>query len=71
MTITENPPPQAAEADSSFTQPISRLGDRVFGGLSFGAAALILVTLAAVAIFLITEGLPTFTADEGEFDRPP
>lgn len=69
MTITENPPPQAAEADSPFTQPISRLGDRVFGGLSFGAAALILVTLAAVAIFLITEGLPTFTADEGEFDR--
>jgi phosphate transport system permease protein len=41
----------------------------VFGGLSFGAATLILVALAAVAIFLITEGLPTFTADEGEFDR--
>lgn len=69
MTITENPPPQAAEADPSFTQPISRLGDRVFGGLSFGAAASILVTLAAVAIFLFTEGLPAFTADEGEFNR--
>jgi phosphate transport system permease protein len=69
VTTTENPPSKAAEADSSLAQPVSRLADRVFGGLSFGAATLILVALAAVAIFLITEGLPTFTADEGEFDR--
>ncbi len=49
---------------------VSRLGDRIFGGLSRGAGLLILVTLAAVATFLVTEALPAFTNDltvlEGE-----
>lgn len=69
VTITESNSPPEHGADESFSQPISRVGDRVFGGLSFGAASLILVTLAAVAIFLFSEGLPTFTAEEGEFNR--
>jgi phosphate transport system permease protein len=41
--------------------PVSKLGDKVFGGLSKGAGILILVTLAAVAAFLIREAVPTFT----------
>jgi len=46
------------------TERISKLGDRVFGGVSIGAGVLILVTLAAVALFLITEAWPTFGAEE-------
>jgi len=43
----------------------SRLGDRLFGGIATGAGILILVTLAAVAIFLLAEAAPSFTnADE-------
>ncbi len=52
--------PVSGEAAST-----SRLGDRVFGGISTGAGILILITLAAVAIFLLAEAAPSFTnADE-------
>jgi phosphate transport system permease protein len=47
--------------------PVSKVGDRIFGGLSKGAGILILVTLAAVAAFLIREAVPTFT---GTTDEP-
>jgi phosphate transport system permease protein len=51
-------------------EKISKVGDKVFFGLSFGAASLILVTLGGVALFLFTEGLPTFTAsDKSELER--
>jgi phosphate transport system permease protein len=42
---------------------VSRRGDRIFGGISFGAGLLILVTLFAVATFLFAEALPAFTND--------
>ena len=47
---------------------VSRLGDRVFGGLSKAAGVLILVTLFAVATFLLSEALPAFTNDTTELD---
>jgi phosphate transport system permease protein len=47
-------------------EPTSRAGDKIFGGLSKGAGLLILVTLAAVAVFLIKEAFPTFTTDDLE-----
>lgn len=40
--------------------------DKIFSGISLGAGLLILVVLAAVAIFLIVQGLPIFTADSSE-----
>jgi phosphate transport system permease protein len=49
------------------TGSTGRLGDRVFSGISLGAGVLILVTLAAVGLFLITEAWPTFGADPSEF----
>ncbi|MDQ1530214.1 MAG: phosphate transport system permease protein [Microbacteriaceae bacterium] len=52
----------AATAD----KPPRRLGDRVFSGSALGAGLLILVTLAAVAIFLIIQSLPAFTAKGSE-----
>ena len=39
------------------------LGDRLFGGTAKGAGILILVTLAAVAIFLFSEAWPALTQD--------
>ncbi|GAA3536486.1 phosphate transport system permease protein [Aeromicrobium flavum] len=48
------------------TAPPQRPGDRVFGGLSLGAALLILATLAGVAIFLTVQGIPGITASPEE-----
>jgi phosphate transport system permease protein len=42
------------------------VGDRVFSGLVASAGAVILVTLAGVALFLTYEGLPALTATAGE-----
>ncbi|MHC5559681.1 phosphate ABC transporter permease subunit PstC [Kocuria sp.] len=39
-----------------------RAGDSIFSGLSLGAGILILASLAAVALFLFLEALPTFRA---------
>ena len=40
------------------TRAKQRAGDRAFSGLAVGAGSLILVLLAAVAIFLIAQGIP-------------
>jgi phosphate transport system permease protein len=45
---------------------VTRLGDRVFAGLSTGAATLILVALAGVATFLTIQGIPGITASPDE-----
>lgn len=53
---------------STSTEPrtATRPGDRVFRGISLGAAVVILATLAGVAIFLTAEGLPGVTASPDE-----
>lgn len=43
--------------------PRSRFGDRVFFGMSWGAGALILVILMAVAAFLVAQSMPALVAD--------
>ena len=60
------PPPPAPPAQRPRPSVPRRLGDRVFSGLSTGAGVLILVTLAGVALFLVTESLPVLSADAGE-----
>jgi len=45
-----------------------RPGDRAFSGAALGAGIVILVVLAAVAIFLIVRGAPGFVADPAEAD---
>lgn len=37
--------------------------DKIFSGISLGAGVLILIVLAAVAIFLVAQAMPVFTAD--------
>lgn len=60
MTVVDEP---ARPEGAGHARPVSRLGDRLFGGTATGAGILILVTLAAVAIFLISEAWPAFTHD--------
>jgi len=47
-------------------RPRRRAGDRVFAGSATGAGILILVVLAGVAIFLVSEAWPAFTAKASE-----
>jgi phosphate transport system permease protein len=49
-------------AGSARAKVKSRPADRIFFGLSFGAATLILVILAAVALFLIIQAIPAIVA---------
>jgi phosphate transport system permease protein len=51
---------------TTMTTTAQRRGDRVFSGLATGAGVLILVVLAGVAIFLVTESLPVIGAESSE-----
>ena len=62
MTTTSSPSPVRKSPPRSS----QRLGDRIFSGLATGAGVLILVVLAAVALFLVTEAFPALTADPSE-----
>jgi phosphate transport system permease protein len=53
-------------ASRSSRRGSTRLGDRVFANLTRGAGLVILLTLAGVAVFLTTEGLPAFSAPPDE-----
>ncbi|SDG46597.1 phosphate ABC transporter permease subunit PstC [Pseudonocardia oroxyli] len=60
MTTTEvTPTPRTA-------RPVTQLGDRVFAGSAKGAGILILVVLAGVAAFLLTEAFPALVAPASE-----
>ena len=65
MTTTTSPPD---ERTSSSTRGKTRPGDRIFSGSTKVAGILILVVLAGVAMFLVAEAWPTFTADPAEID---
>jgi phosphate transport system permease protein len=67
VTMTDIPP--GGDTGVAPIESTSKLGDRIFGGISLGAGVLILVTLAAVALFLFVEAWPTFGADPGEFNE--
>lgn len=64
MTSTV-PAPEGAPAPPKRSAP-RQLGDRVFTAAAVGAGVLILVVLAGVAVFLIKEGLPAFSASNEE-----
>ena len=57
MTSSTQTAPRAPQA----TPPL-RVGDRVFSGTALFAGSMILVTLAAVTIFLVVQSLPGITA---------
>jgi phosphate transport system permease protein len=57
------PAPTAAPANA---KPVVQPGDRIFAGLARAAGILILVALAAVAVFLLAEGFPAIVAPAEE-----
>jgi len=63
-TDTAKPRPPKGEPPVKRRSP-ERPGDKIFKGLSFGAAMIILVALAGVAIFLTVEGIPGLGASGG------
>lgn len=66
-TIDADPGEEVSSA-AGVPEQVSKTGDRVFSGLALGAGVSVLVTLAAVALFLFNEGLPAFTNDLTEIE---
>ncbi len=64
MTTTSAPP--QAHRPPEPPRPKRRLGDRVFAGTTTGAGVLILLVLAGVALFLISEAWPAVTASSSD-----
>lgn len=65
VTTTQEPPAPQADAQEYSTHP-GAAANRLFGGMSTLAASLILVTLAAVATFLVIEAWPAMTSSAAE-----
>ena len=58
LSTDPGPPAPATESNPTRGASTGRLGDKIFSGLSIGSGALIAVTLALVAIFLLMEAWP-------------
>jgi len=70
MSITVEPP-SAPEAAAEIKGASVRRGDKVFLGLSRGAGILILVIMAAIAVFLIWKAIPSLQANTANFFTTP
>lgn len=70
MTVSSPPRPSATRSPATPTRSARPdLAGRVFSGLAHGAGVLILVTLAAVAAFLVIEAWPALTASSAELQE--
>ncbi len=64
MTIEPQPVETTDQAsEQSLTSDRGHIGDSIFKGISVGSGGLILVILAAVALFLIVQAIPAFLGD--------
>ncbi|MCB0995035.1 MAG: phosphate ABC transporter permease subunit PstC [Acidimicrobiales bacterium] len=70
MTLTEKPPllVDSVGGDTRSSKPPRSLGDRLFSGAAVGSGIFILIVLAGVALFLISEAWPAFTNDLTEIE---
>ncbi|GAA3657508.1 phosphate ABC transporter permease subunit PstC [Microbacterium marinilacus] len=70
MTTTTTEPGTPAGAPAGTPEPprraVQRPGDRIFSGTALGAGTTILITLAAVAVFLVVQSLPAFSGDTSD-----
>ena len=57
--------PDGRKAEGGISGSSIRMGDRVFKALAAGSGGLLLVIMAAIAIFLIWKAIPAFTEDTG------
>lgn len=55
--------PDGRPAEGGISGTSVRLGDKIFKGLAAASGALLLVVMAAIAIFLIWKAIPAFTSD--------
>lgn len=55
-------PPNASRPAAKRSKPVLSIGDRVFSRAAVFAGSMILVTLGAVALFLIVRSIPAFSA---------
>jgi phosphate transport system permease protein len=62
MSTTEKAPSRQAPPEAK-TKAKKRPGDIAFSGASLGAGIIILLVLAATAVFLIVQSVPAFTSD--------
>ena len=69
MSTTLEPPgsPAPVVAHPAIRGAAVRRGDRLFAGLSRGAGVLILVTMAAIAVFLVWKSVPGLQANTANF----
>nr|WP_245529059.1 phosphate ABC transporter permease subunit PstC [Beutenbergia cavernae] len=63
-----SPPETAPPSEPRPGRHPGRVGNRVFAGLSTGAGVLILVTLAAVAAFLLVQAWPAISASQADLE---
>jgi phosphate transport system permease protein len=63
MTTTAPPPTAPPEKPQTVTRP----GDRVFSGLSRGSGILLLVVMAAIAVFLAVRAVHAISGDHANF----
>lgn len=68
MTATT---PRSAPAEAQPPKPKVRLGDLLFSRAALWSGGLILVILAAVAIFLVAQSIPALVADPADFVGQP
>ena len=57
--------PDGRPAEGGISGSSVRMGDRIFKALAAGSGGLLLVIMAAIAIFLIWKAIPAFTEDTG------
>src|SRR6478609_10272814 len=57
--------PDGRKAEGGISGSSVRLGDRVFKGLAAGSGGILLVVMAAIAIFLVWKAIPAFTQNSG------
>ena len=57
--------PDGRPAEGGVSGSSVRLGDRIFRALAAGSGGLLLVIMAAIAVFLIWKAIPAFTQDTG------
>lgn len=68
MTTDLQSPPGSPSSDEVRIEGGPHVGDRIFRKLAVGAGYTIMVTLAAVFVFLGIEGLPDFAVDPSFYD---
>ncbi|HEY8372493.1 MAG TPA: phosphate ABC transporter permease subunit PstC [Pseudonocardiaceae bacterium] len=63
----ENPEGPISTANVTSPKPVRRLGDRLFRGAAVGSGAFIVALIAAIALFLVLQAVPSLRANQADF----